>query len=299
MGLANSSGNSTIIQQQEAAKRASKHRRTITLILSVVLVTGLAIGLSVIGFRYLRTRIIQPHAQFDDSEIIPHSWIDSGRRTCRLSMKKISKYLTSTPSKESSSQQNIMTKIADPVQPDGPPSTPSKELSSQEPIVTRTVTASPVQPDRPPPTPSKEFSSKQPIVTRTVTANSVQPDRPPPTPRKELSSQQPNVPNHTCDQVNHDPEPSRPFSISDYAFFEDTVTLSNPSPSLYFLPTPSFATSPAGEGIEIVNQNKKTSCVEGELTYYEPALSDTGSNILPGSIDSCGELPKRRETATG
>ena len=84
---------------------------------------------------------------------------------------------------------------------------------------------------------------------------------------------------------------NRPFSVSDYISF---CTPTTPSRSMYPLHEANFANFPLTpirtsqnrnevprEQIGILNQNRTVSDVEAESIHTEPALSDSGSNVLP------------------
>ena len=85
---------------------------------------------------------------------------------------------------------------------------------------------------------------------------------------------------------------SRPFPVSGYSSFDDTSV--NTPRNLHFFTTASFATFPLtsiretpqynrgpGKKTPVINQHRKALSVEAEIFYNEPALSDSGSDILP------------------
>jgi len=125
-------------------------------------------------------------------------------------------------------------------------------------------------------TPRKALFSTESIVMRT--ASPVQPGPPFMQFRSPTSTNITSVPGHTQDL---------PLSVSDYGPFDDVST--NPPRSMVSLPSfASFPLTSMRATKNLNNQDRGDSCDEVEhLEFYhneaEPALSDTGSNVLPRS----------------
>ena len=222
VGLVSSSGNSTIIQQQEAAAKAlsrSKHKHTVIVVVSVLFSLLFVIGFILASFFHLRKRLKRADDEID--EITARPLIGSGTRSILSIQGMIASAINKTPRLTTS-----------PVQPaGGPPSMPS------------------------PTTPSP-------------------------------STNTPSVINQTPSQARPVSD-GRPFSVSDYNSFGDSPTTS--SRSTYTLPLPHFANFPltsirASQNLNRARTGRRASGAEAESfhnDYLEPALSDSGSNVLP------------------
>jgi hypothetical protein len=133
---------------------------------------------------------------------------------------------------------------------------------------------------------SKRLSS--PLDTVTRVAGSVQLQLPP----SHISTKSTYVPSDGARDKEKQNLDSGSFPVSGYSSFDDTSA--NTPRNLRSLTTASFATYPLtstratpqynrgpGKRSQVINQHRKALSVEAEIFHNEPALSDSGSDVLP------------------